>query len=83
MCSYEKVNNLNLALLGSLIVITGFIAGSMEAGVILAQGYHSFVLNGELSKKLLFKHVFAPQMFNNKRKIDIVGKMLTRVHTFC
>ena len=31
-----------------MIVITGFIAGSLEAGVIIAQGYHSFVLNGEL-----------------------------------
>ena len=29
-----------------------------------------------VSKKLLFKQIFAPQVFNNKRKIDLVGKIV-------
>ena len=29
-----------------------------------------------MSKQLLFKQIFAPQVFNNKRKIDLVGKIV-------
>ena len=36
-----------------------------------------------VSKKLLFKLVFAPQVFSKQMQIGLVGKMLTRVHTFC
>ena len=37
-----------------------------------------FRLNGELSKNLVCKQVFAPPVFNNKRKLDVVGKIVDK-----